>query len=150
MKKYAEELIKFKLRPPEVYALTGYNKRRLRELYKEIHGERPKKGKLALHVNKKVDSLEKNLEIIIFFNVYRKMYPGPLIDIKVDRLIKSYKAYRLISENIIDFSLAYLVLRDIKIGWIKPTKCKRCGRIYLFNHQHPRMYKCLFCHYILK
>jgi uncharacterized protein (UPF0371 family) len=59
-----EELLRLGLRPPEVHALTGHNLKHLRKKYEEIHGEKPKQGRVSVHANKKINTLTKNLEII--------------------------------------------------------------------------------------
>lgn len=138
------ELIKLGLRPPEVYAVTGENKSRLRRLYKKIHGKSPPKGKVPQSVNKRIQSMEEYLEAIIFFNI------SNLIDVKIYtfnpvELITAYKSYKFISKNPLPFPTIYLLMRDIKTGWIKPKKCFFCGEYYLFNHEHHLMYRCPFC-----
>lgn len=135
------------LRPPIVHAATGLCRNRLRNLYKNIHGQSANKGKVSDYAYNRLRNLDQIIEATAFYQVYRRVGGESIFKVlDHNTVIDAYRAYKAVSRNgVIDATTAWFIARDLREKRLEPRRCRICGGTYLFDARSDLMCRCPLC-----
>jgi flagellar transcriptional activator FlhC len=133
----AIEMIELGVRLQVLQTETGLSRRRLINLYKEIHGESPPKGMLPFSTDWYTTWLP-NIHSSLFYNIYLSLlaYPGK------ERIHTIVNAYRLYLDQImydhkekpvLGLTRAWMLVRFFEGRMMKLSTCSRCQGDFV-NH----------------
>ncbi|MGB7757228.1 MAG: flagellar transcriptional regulator FlhC [Salinisphaera sp.] len=133
----AIEMIQLGARLQVLQTETGISRRRLINLYKEIHGESPPKGMLPFSTDWYVTWLP-NIHSSLFYNIYLSLSRHP----NRDRMQSVVSAYRLYLEQVpigddakpvLGLTRAWMLVRFFESDMMMLSTCQRCHGSFV-NH----------------
>ncbi|RJS95190.1 flagellar transcriptional regulator FlhC [Salinisphaera sp. Q1T1-3] len=133
----AIEMIQLGARLQVLRAETVISRRRLINLYKEIHGESPPKGMLPFSTDWYVTWLP-NIHSSLFYNIYLSLLGHP----DRDRISSVVSAYRLYLEQVslgedgkpvLGLTRAWMLVRFFESDMMTLSSCQRCRGNFV-NH----------------
>ncbi len=148
---FAAAFIKCGMRLSTVQALTGISPRRLRVLYKSIHGRSSSPARTPGHSHASIRSFGQSLEVSEFIKYYdstacRQGYDsGSWRSLNPKVLLDSYSFYVRMTKFPININLAFEIIRDICGGRLSIRTCASCGSLYPFALESQALNKCPMC-----
>ncbi|WP_262965166.1 FlhC family transcriptional regulator [Methylobacter psychrophilus] len=141
----ALELLKRHARVSIVHRETGLSKPLLRKTYREFHGCSAHPGALKYSTQGLTRTLKKYKEVTLFAVCFEKVVSrSQNSDIRIiinafDIYKKSYPVSQL------DFSAAWVVVRDLQRGITHIIKCHHCRAPVLLNAREYNVERCCVC-----
>ncbi|HYC03528.1 MAG TPA: FlhC family transcriptional regulator [Azospirillaceae bacterium] len=129
-------LIEHKLRTPLIVYHTDLSPAYLRELYKEMHGESPKAGRVPEAQNI-LSSRMRVIEASLLMNLYLRYADreGARRAIQIEPLVDAYDAYLQIragmaDKNLLDINEAWVLARQYRSEELSASRCAPCAAVF--------------------
>ncbi|MEY3288852.1 MAG: hypothetical protein RLZZ419_1094 [Pseudomonadota bacterium] len=141
----AVELLKRQARISIVHKETGLSKRVLREGYHEIHGRFACAGAVKYSTQGLTRTLKKYKEVTFFAACFATV-TAKTQDLDIIHVIHAYDLFKKIyGSSQLDFTGAWVVARDLRLGITKLSKCHHCGAPVLLNAREDDSNRCGVC-----
>ena len=145
----AREMIRRGVRPPTVHAATNLSRDSLRDMWQTEHNTRPPCGQLKDSSLTCIRRLRQSAHATFFFRCYSS-YAGEEMYSTVDnsKVLKAHDLYLKLlgdKEPVIDFTLAWLIARDIRIKTLQRKYCPTCQMDHLYSVENKMLHNCPFC-----
>lgn len=140
----AEELIKHRLRVPVVAYMTAFSYSMIRQMWKNIHGERPKNGRLPESVAPFLKSHINAAQLSSFVSIYNAIDCSGERTPNAETFLHALRIKKMMYPNIEPMA-AYYAVRDVRAeltGW---HKCPHCNVRYIKDLNSPYTRSCPFC-----
>ena len=147
MKQLAFELIKRKLRTSIIHLYTGISKPMLRDMYREYHQVSPSSGQLPFVSSILMKASKKeHAQISLFATQYVDYVGGEVANINIQALIAVYDLYcASYKKDFLDFTDAWVIIRDIRSHLAYFQHCFSCGVDYLMAADSYTPLSCPYC-----
>lgn len=146
----AIEMIKLGARLQVLQTETDISRRRLINLYKEIHGESPPRGQLPYSEDWYMTWLP-NIHASYFYNAYQALLTQPK-DGRVRAMIDAYRLYLdqvplgRDDKPVLSLTRAWTLVRYFECGMMELSSCECChGRFVNYAHNIDHHFICGLC-----
>jgi hypothetical protein len=145
----ARELIARRARVSIVHLETGVSRGRLRQLYRELHGHSAPCGQLPAIGCAAIQTRRTQLHASLLARAYERI-GGPSVyrTLDIRSVIAAHDVYRLLARRAapeIDFTAAWVIARDLRVGASQLCRCPRCEVHYLVSENSRTAPTCPVC-----
>ena len=143
----AQQLIEAGLRLSIVHSLTGLSTTSLRQLWRDIHNEMPRKGKLPVTCMAYMRNRGDAAALSAYVGVHMMMFGEPTSS--PHDLLASWRAHQSVmrgQEIRLDINAAYFALQDVRCKTVNFIWCSGCGGQYIHDHGSHLTDRCPHCH----
>lgn len=145
----ARELIGRRARVSIVHRETGISRVRLRALYRAINGRSAPCGQLPAIGGATIQTRKAQLHASLFARIYERLGgAGVYQTLDVRSAMHAHDLYRLLVPEgtaEIDFTLAWVIARDLRVGASVLQRCERCELRYLVCENSRTPPSCPIC-----
>lgn len=143
----AKQLIEAGLRLSIVHSLTGLSTTPLRKLWRDIHNQMPRKGKLPETCMAYMRNRNEAAALSAYVGVHVMMF-GEATNSPYD-LLTSWRAHLVMmrgQEVKLDINAAYFALLDVRRKTVNFIRCSGCGGQYIHDQGSHLTDRCPHCH----
>ncbi|MGP3505428.1 FlhC family transcriptional regulator [Paracidovorax citrulli] len=138
----ARDLIQAKLRLTIVHSLTGLSIPQLRNLWRDIHQDIPRKGKLPESSLSFMTNRSEAAQLSAFVGVHLQLFGEPSSN--PEHLLMSWQAHRGILGEL-DINACYFALRDVRTQIVNFIRCQKCDGQYIHDLGSHLTSRCPHC-----
>mgnify|MGYP006426117199 CR=1 FL=1 len=141
-------------RPRHLNAITGLPIERMRDLWMEIHGDRPHRGPPPRYARSLIHNMRHASHASIFIEVFRSVtgVPAEKIDkIDLDELYRVHRIYEALlpgEEPSLPIWVCWYILRDLRQEVLRIQYCCTCHTHYVEYLEQNSLRQCPHCYCI--